>query len=130
MKPIEEEIRELAYLKAEMRATAAAAAKAKLAYDKAHRALWDRMDATGVTRADVDGYAYSYNKAKVYGTVADKRAFYEWAVTEGNAPELFDDEPREKLVNELVRQRIDNGEALPPGVNFYTRETVSQRKAR
>jgi hypothetical protein len=127
---LEEEIRRLAVLRQEKDETRKAADKAKLAYDKAHMALWDRMDATGVGNITIDGTLYSFNKPKVHGTVADKSAFYEWAVTEGNAPELFDTEPRQALVSERVRQMIDNGEPLPPGVNFYTEQRVSQRKAR
>ena len=129
---LEEQVRELGRLRSEKDRTAKAADEAKLAYDKAHIALWERMDATGVGCVEVDGTLYSYNKPKVFGTVADNAKFYEWAVIEGNAPELFAPEPkaREGLVNERVRQCLDNGEPLPPGVNFYTKQTVSQRKGR
>jgi hypothetical protein len=126
---LEQEIRALRDLRDEKDRTKRAADKARMAYDIAHLALWERMDSTGVGSVKIDGTLYSQNKPKVYGTVADKEEFRRWAVDEGNAPELFEFDPRDALVNEFVRLRIDNGEPLPPGVNFYTKQTVSQRKS-
>lgn len=123
---LEEEIRELARLRAEYVSAKAAADEAKLAYDIAHQALWERMDATEVHGVKIDGTNYIFNQPKPYGTVADKAEFVRWALE--NAPELVEYEPRQALVNERVRQAIDNGEELPPGVNFYTKKTVSQRQ--
>ena len=130
MMTLEEQVRELAVLRATKEETAKAADDAKRAYDKAHAKLWDRMDGSGVGSVTIDGKLYSFNKPKVYGTVADKAALYRWAVEEGNAPELFEPDAREGLINERARQCIDNGEPLPPGMNFYTKNVVSQRKAR
>src|SRR5581483_6010803 len=120
---LEEQIRELAALRDEKDRTAKAAEEAKLAYDIAHLALWERMDGSGVSRVEIDGRLYSKVAPQPYGTVADKAALRRWAVDEGNAPELFEQEPRAKLINELVRQRIDNGGELPPGINWYTKQS-------
>lgn len=126
---IEEEIRNLARLRRLYDELRTSAAEAKLDYDRAHQALWDRMDATGVDGMKIDGMTYSKNKQKPYSTVQDKDALYRWAVEEGNMPELFDPQPRGELLNETVRQRLDNGEAMPPGVGWYPKHTVSQRKS-
>jgi hypothetical protein len=126
MPTLEEQIRELAKLRDEKDATRQAADDAKLAYDRAHQELWDRMDATGVDSVRIDGRLYSKWEPKVYGTVADKRVFTEWAAE--HAPELIEPKPRESLINELVRLRVDNNEELPPGLNWYTKNTVGQRK--
>lgn len=125
---LEEQIRELAKLRAEKDRTRKEADDAKLAYDVAHLALWERMDGSGVGSVEIDGKLYSKVAPQPYGTVADKAALRRWAVDEGNMPELFEAEPRAQLINELVRLRIDNGEELPPGINFYVKNTVSQRK--
>jgi hypothetical protein len=124
---LEQEIREVRRLRDEKERLGKEAADAKLAYDRAHLALWERMDATGVDAVKIDGTLYS-KYAKPYGSVADKSALYQWAVDEGNAPELFDTKPREAVINEFVRQRLDNGEELPPGLNFYVKQTISQRQ--
>ena len=33
----------------------------------------------------------------------------------------------EGLLNQLVRERLDNGEPLPPGIGYYTKEFISVR---
>lgn len=126
---LEEQVRELRELRAEKDRTAKVAAEAKLAYDNAHLALWERMDGSGVDSVKVDGVGYSKAAPKPFGAVADKAELYRWAVEEGNMPELFDPEPRMQLINEQVRLRLDNGEEMLPGVNFYTKQVVYQRKS-
>lgn len=123
---IEEEIRHVAALRARKEELEREAEEAKRAYDEAHAALWERMDATGVHGVKIDGKHWVYNPPQAYGSISDKRLFIEWA--KENAPELVDLEPRKALVNELVRQYIDNGQEMPPGVNWYTKKHVSQRK--
>lgn len=126
MIPLEDVIREVRRLREVYDALKKQADAAKIAYDKAHLALWERMDATEVHGMKIDGKNFVWNPPKPYGSISDKRLFIEWA--EENAPELVEPEPRMSLVNELVRQRIDNGEEMPPGVNFYTKKTVAQRQ--
>ena len=40
---------------------------------------------------------------------------------------LLRDHQRKALVNELIRDHLDNGAELPPGLGFYVREYISQR---
>lgn len=63
----------------------------------------------------------------VYHSIQDRSAFVEWA--KENDEELVEDRERKELLNQLVRQRLDDGEELPPGVGFYTRPYISQRAA-
>lgn len=51
--------------------------------------------------------------------------FVKWA--ESNDPDLIQYKERGAELNSLVRQRLDDGEPLPPGVGFYDREYISQR---
>ena len=92
--------------------------------------LWERMVDEDTDSMGIRGHNYIRMPAQTYGSVSDLSEFYEWAVTERNAPELFDDKPHMKLVNELVRQRADNGEPMPPGVNSYEKRSVSKRKSK
>ena len=122
---LEDQVRELRRLRRIKEILDRRAKEAKDRFDRAHRELWERMEATGVTAIGIDDRKFVWNKPKVYGSISDKAAFVAWA--EEHAPELIEPDPRMALVNELVRERIDNNEPLPPGVNWFTRESVSDR---
>lgn len=122
---LEEEIRSVAQLRDTYEVASEVLDKAKREYERAQQALWEHMDASGVSSITVDGVQFT-RKSTIFGSVADKSAFIEWA--EENAPDLVAPAPRKALVNELVRQKIDNGEDLPPGLNFFARQYVSQTK--
>jgi len=124
---IEELADDVERLRAEKDRTRKIADDAKRDYDIAHQRLWDYMDATETGSIKRRGRMFVYNKPKVYGSVADKSVFTEWA--EENAPHLIQPAPRDSLITEYVRQCLDNGEPLPPGLNWYTKTTVQQRKA-
>lgn len=124
---LEEQAREYRAAKLDYEEKQRAADEAKRLKDRLHRALWDRMDATGVSGIKIDGRNFVFNKPKIYGQVTDKAAFAEWA--RDNAPHLIAEAPLEGRINEWVRLAVDNGEELPPGLNWYTKETVADRKA-
>ncbi|MGZ6570499.1 MAG: gp33 family protein [Solirubrobacteraceae bacterium] len=125
---LEEEIRRVRALRERKDDLAQQADAARVEWARAREALWERMDATGVKSIGIDDRRYSA-KTTIYGSVNDKTALRRWAVDEGNAPELFEPEPRKKLINELVRQRLDNNEELPPGVTWYPENYVSDGAA-
>ena len=62
---------------------------------------------------------------KQYASVQDRGEFVEWALS--NEPELVAYKERAAELNALVRQLLDDGEVLPPGIGFYDREYISQR---
>lgn len=70
----------------------------------------------------------NYIRAKtIYPTVQDRDAFIQWAAE--NDESLTEVKERKAQIGELVRERIDNGEVLPPGLGFYVKEYVSKRAA-
>jgi hypothetical protein len=60
-----------------------------------------------------------------YGHVQDRTAFLEWA--KDNDAGLFHTVERDGLINQLVRERLDNGEPLPPGLGYYDKTYISVR---
>jgi hypothetical protein len=72
----------------------------------------------------LDGLSYAPART-VYGTIQDLDAFIAWA--QENDLGLIETAARESLLNQLVRTAIDNDEALPPGVGYYTREKIGIR---
>ncbi len=88
--------------------------------------LMERMRATGVESMKVDGTLFVPTET-VYAQVQDRTELVAWA--EEHAPELIEARERKELMNQEVRRRLDDGEALPPGLSFYVREYISQRAA-
>lgn len=125
----------LAQQGADLHKLKAAAAKAKEAYDDA-KALADAAEHEFFERLDVEGIG-SFKHTKlginfvraetVYGQVQDRAEFIKWA--EDEMPELLETKERKKLVNEIVRERLESGQELPAGLGFYVQQYVSQRAA-
>jgi hypothetical protein len=88
--------------------------------------LMERMRATGVESVRVDGTLFVPTET-IYAQVQDRSELVEWA--REHAPELIEDRERKELLNQEVRRRIDDGDAMPPGLGFYVREYISQRAA-
>lgn len=86
--------------------------------------LLERMKHEKCEGVKVDGVNFVPTKT-IYGQITDRRAFVEWA--EENAPELLEPKERKELLNEKARQLLDDGDPFPPGMNFCTKEYISQR---
>lgn len=61
----------------------------------------------------------------VMGYIQDEDAFVEWARAQDET--YFEDKPRKALINQLVRECLDNNEPLPPGLGAYGQRRVSVR---
>lgn len=97
----------------------------KLLAKDAEQHLFERMESDGVGSLRLEGIGNFVRAETVYGQVQDRAEFIKWAGE--NAPELLETKERKKLVNELVRERLDSGELLPDGLGFYTMRYVSVR---
>lgn len=98
----------------------------KESYDLAERDLLERMELEEVDGHKTDGINFVPVKT-TYGQVQDREEFVAWA--EDHDEGLIEMRERKSNLNELVRERLDNGEPLPPGLGFYVKEYVSQRAA-
>lgn len=95
-------------------------------FKEAQAALFARFRDEKSGGVKVDGIGFTPVET-TYGTIQDRSVFIEWA--EAHDPELVKRVEAKDRLNELVRRHHDDGEPLPPGVGFYTREYVSQRAA-
>lgn len=93
-------------------------------FKEAQMKLLERMDEEKCEGTKVNGINFVPTKT-IYGQVQDRSEFVSWA--EENEPELLEPKERKELINELVRQKLDDGEPLPPGLNFRVQEYISQR---
>lgn len=64
-------------------------------------------------------------RSTIYATVQDQDAFQVWAQEKGLEEDYFTPKPAKARLNELVRDRIDSGEDMPPGISFYPRDYIS-----
>lgn len=99
-----------------------------LEFAKAERALMDRMEAEEAESHRAAGKNFT-PAATTFGKIDDVDAFLAWArAQEGEGEDgetLYEVKARKQLVNELIRERLDNDEPLPPGLGFYVKEYVS-----
>lgn len=86
--------------------------------------LFATMRDQGMTSAKVDGVQH-VTASTIYHQIQDKQVFLDWAAK--NDPELIAPAPRKALLNQKVRECLDNGEPFPPGLGAYEKEYISQR---
>jgi hypothetical protein len=76
----------------------------------------------------IDGEKLQFSKYEfTAGQITDRKAFEEWAAQE-DSESFFEPAPRVRgeLLNALVKQRLDDGEPLPPGVSTYVETRLSR----
>lgn len=123
---LSEDLLALRDLKAKRDTATASAKQLDVDYKKEQRRLMDRMEAEGASGHKADNTTFT-PVTKEYGTVQDRSVFVTWALE--HEPELVEYKERGEQLNALVRQRLDDGEELPPGIWFYEREYISMRNA-
>lgn len=124
---LKDDLRRLARLKDEA-ADLNAKAKAKSnELNEFQARVWARMEQEEVESIKVSGRTFVRRAPTEYHSMQDEAVFVEWALE--NDPSLVSYKGNRRLLNQLVRERIDNGEELPPGLGFYTREIVSVSSA-
>lgn len=126
MTTLAEDSRKLASLRQRYERASADAKVYKEEMDRAEMALFERMEHEDVGSIKV-GRSNFVRAATTYGQVQDRGAFVAWA--EDERPELVELKERKALLNEIVRECLEDGVPLPPGLGFYVKQYVSQRAA-
>jgi hypothetical protein len=88
--------------------------------EKQERKVFGMMDKT--TSITVEGKRYT-RVTTDYSVIQDREAFVKWA--QENDPSLVKYVEQKAEVHKLVRERLDNGEGLPPGLGHRVDEYVS-----
>ena len=128
MSTLTQDCKELEELRAEKKRLKEELDEAEQAFKTAERKLMERMAAEEAESHRAGGMNFT-PATTAYGKIDDREAFLEWArQQEGDGADgetLYEVKERKALINELVRERLDNDEPLPPGVGVYVREYVS-----
>jgi hypothetical protein len=88
------------------------------------RVILETLDAQGLDSIVTGGYRYTRSPAP-YPKIEDRPALLAW-VSE-TMPELLT--VNAQTLGAVTKQRLEQGEALPPGVSVYLKETIARRKA-
>lgn len=123
---IQEEAKVLRQLKEQYTEAKAEYESLKAQFDAHQAQLLERMENESVEGLKVEGINFVPTKT-IYGKITDRKEFVEWA--EQEMPELLESRERKEVLNEFIRQQLDDGEVLPPGAGFYERNYISQRAA-
>lgn len=94
--------------------------------EKLDQQIIEYMEHRKIQGQKIDGTNFVPTET-IYAQVQDSDEFTQWALERDDT--LVEYKPRKEQLNELVRERLDNGEAMPPGLGFYVKQTISQRAA-
>lgn len=64
-------------------------------------------------------------RSTIYAAVQDHDAFRDWLIEKGLKEDYLVERESKARLNELVRDRLDAGEELPPGIGWFPREYIS-----
>lgn len=124
MAPLSKDLDKLDQLKRDEQTARAAYEDIKRSREQWEEHCIERMEAEDVQSMKRDGVQFVMAET-TFGNVQDRAEFVAWA--EQNDESLVELKERKGLINELVREKLDNGEPLPPGVGYYVRRYISRR---
>ena len=116
----------LAELKDRKAATAKADKEAEQEPKQFQADLWQDMAEAGIDSVKADGGRFTRQQTP-YGVITDRDAFLAWCEENGVDGLTQEVEVKQRL-NELVRDRLNNNEELPPGTSFFPRQYISYTK--
>jgi len=122
---LKQDLQRLRKLKDEQTSANKKAKDAAAALEQHQARVYSRMESEEVDSMKIGGRNFVRMEPQAYAVIQDRGAFVDWA--RSNDPSLVAEKEEKGLLNQLVRERIDNGEELPPGIGFYTKEIVSVR---
>lgn len=123
-----EKLKHLKHLKQSFKDAELLAKESKRRLDEYQAQLFNEMRDHGLETIKHDGVSY-VSKTTVFAHVQDDEAFQSWC-QENQVDDVYLSLKEEKgRLNELVREAIDNGMELPPGVVWYPREYISITEA-
>jgi hypothetical protein len=99
-------------------------------YRAGEQDVLDRMDELGLKTLTVDlpgigSVRFTRRKPTVYGRVTDLDAAMDSFENSGRVDELFAPKVSPARLNEFVRECLEQGQPLPPGVDFYERPGIT-----
>lgn len=123
---INERLNHLRHLKRVAKTKADEASSAKSEMEEYQHQLFQDMRASNLYSAKTDQGQFSL-KSTIYPTIQNREEFIAWCHEHGMDDYVQEVEAKGRL-GEMVRQRLDDGEELPPGVHYYVKEYISVKE--
>lgn len=111
--------------------------KSSKEYREYEAELWEEVKEAGIQGsltfdfgADLGKCRFTARQPTIYGRVLDKDTAIAALRAEGLDDVIYESAVREGRLNELVRDRMESGDSLPDGVDYYDRKgiTITRRK--
>lgn len=124
-------MRRLMELREKRDTTKLAAETAEKEYRELEGELWDELSESPITGAIKLDLGEPYGKVTFgvretyYGRVLDADAALEYFENSARIDEFTKPQIVPARVNELVRERLEAGETMPDGIDFYARRYIS-----
>lgn len=122
------DLAKLGDLKRKAEVASKAAAKAKKEVGRFEFEVYNRMldegFEPGESSVKIDGVLYEPH-SQPFAQVTNKKLLLEYL--EGNTSILIAKNPSKAELNQLVREKLDNGEELPPGLSWYEKTRIGAR---
>lgn len=112
-----------------------AAEKSEKEYRELEAEVWDELDESpisGALKIEIPGRGTVTFQPRetYYGRIIDKDALMEYLEQRALTDELTEIKFSGARINEIVREHVEAGKAMPPGLDFYARRPVSISKAK
>jgi hypothetical protein len=90
--------------------------------EQLQRQLFAALEAKNAQGIKAGGTNFS-RVTQRYAQIQNRAKFVKWAAE--NAPSLIESKERKQLLDEKVRELVDNGQTLPEGVGLQIKDTIS-----
>lgn len=118
------DLEELDRRKRAMRAAQAEADRLKEHHDVLEQQVYDKMDLQDTWTLKTSTRRFS-GKSTTYAVITDMDELRAWLDEQGLEDEFLKEAPQKARLNELVREYLDNGQTMPPGLSSYDKRYVS-----
>lgn len=90
-------------------------------------ALYERMKDVGIDQFRTAEFGLIYTSNRLWGKITDMPIAEEWLKEQGMYNEVLKVSPIAARVNEILKKRIEDGEAIPPGFDYSLTRTIGHR---
>ena len=128
---IESKFRRLAEAREARDMSKAAADRAEREYREVEADLFEQLEDSairGTVQFDFGGDLGTVKfspRRTIYGRIIDKNAALDAFENEAIADEMSSPKIEARRLNEYVRERLENGQSLPTGVDFYEKKFIT-----
>lgn len=124
MNDLIEKLNHLAWLKKRARLSSKVAERRKDEAKQYELDLFQIMEDLGLKSLNTHTHTF-VPRTTVRSYITDMDAFEAWLEDEGVRDDFLRVEEQKARLNELVRERLDRKEDLPPGVGWYPQQVIS-----